>query len=75
MGFKSHTTTKLVHTFKLAVMVIILELELELFLRPTVSRPVRLGIGPPFGTLDQMLSCTSFFLFDNYVILISMRPL
>jgi hypothetical protein len=35
-----------------------LELELELFLRPTVSRPVRLGIGPPFGTLDQMLSCT-----------------
>jgi hypothetical protein len=50
-------------------------LELELFLRPTVSRPVRLGIGPPFGTLDQMLSCTSFFLYDNYVILISMRPL
>jgi hypothetical protein len=52
-----------------------LELELEFFLRPTVSRPVRLGIGPPFGTLDQMLSCTSFFLFDNYVILLSMRPL
>jgi hypothetical protein len=51
------------------------ELELELFLRPTVSRPVRLGTGPPFGTLDQMLSCTSFFLFDSYIILISMRPL
>jgi hypothetical protein len=46
-----------------------LELELELFLRPTVS----LGIGPPFVTLDQMLACTSFFLFDNYVILFSMR--
>jgi hypothetical protein len=31
-----------------------MELELELFLRPTVSRPVRLGIGPPFGTPDQI---------------------
>jgi hypothetical protein len=29
-----------------------LVLELEFFLRPTVSRPVHLGIGPPFGTLD-----------------------
>jgi hypothetical protein len=36
------------------------ELELEFFLRPTVSRPVRLGIGPPFGTLDQILACSSF---------------
>jgi hypothetical protein len=27
------------------------------------------------GTLDQMLSCSSFFLFDSYVILHSMRPL
>jgi hypothetical protein len=36
-------------------------LELEFFLRPTVSRPVRLGIGPPFGTLDQILSYSSFF--------------
>jgi hypothetical protein len=35
-------------------------LELEFFLRPTVSRPVRLGIGPPFGILDQILSCSSF---------------
>jgi hypothetical protein len=26
-------------------------------LRPTVSRPVRLGIGPPYGILDQILSC------------------
>jgi hypothetical protein len=34
--------------------------ELE-FLRPIVSRPVRLGIGQPFGTLDQILSCSSFF--------------
>jgi hypothetical protein len=37
------------------------EEELEFFLRPTVSRPVRLGIGPPFGALDQILSCSSFF--------------
>jgi hypothetical protein len=37
------------------------KLELEFFLRPTVSRPVHLGIGPPFGTLDQILSCSSFF--------------
>jgi hypothetical protein len=36
-------------------------LELEVVLRPTVSRPVSLGIGPPFGTLDQILSCSSFF--------------
>jgi hypothetical protein len=34
--------------------------DLEFFLRPTVSRPVSLGIGPPFGTLDQILSCSSF---------------
>jgi hypothetical protein len=37
------------------------ELQLEFFLWPTVSRPVRLGIGPPFGTLDHILSCSSFF--------------
>jgi hypothetical protein len=35
--------------------------EVEVNLRPTVSRPVRLGIGPPYGTLDQILSCSSFF--------------
>jgi hypothetical protein len=35
--------------------------EVEVNLRPTVSRPVRLGIGPPFETLDQILSCSSFF--------------
>jgi hypothetical protein len=35
-------------------------LELEFFLRPTVSRPVRLGIGPPFGILDQSLFRSSF---------------
>jgi hypothetical protein len=36
-------------------------LELEFVLRPTVSRPVRLGIGPPFGAHDQMLSFSPFF--------------
>jgi hypothetical protein len=51
-----------------------LYLELEFFLLPTVSRPVSLGIGPPFWTLDQILALL-FFLFDNYVILLSMRPL
>jgi hypothetical protein len=30
-------------------------------LAATASRPVRLGIGSPFGTLDQILSCSSFF--------------
>jgi hypothetical protein len=38
------------------------ELELGFVLRPTVSRPVSLGIGPPFGTLDQILSCSSSLL-------------
>jgi hypothetical protein len=33
-------------------------LKLEFFLRPTVSRPVSLGIGLPFGTLDQSLFWT-----------------
>jgi hypothetical protein len=37
------------------------EVEVEVNLRPTLSRPVRLGIGPPYGTLDQLLSCSSFF--------------
>jgi hypothetical protein len=50
------------------------ELELEFFLRPTVSRPVRLGIGPPFGILDQILS-SLLLSFNNYVVLLSMRPL
>jgi hypothetical protein len=36
--------------------------EVEVNLRPTVSRPVRLGIGPPCGTLDQILSCSFFLL-------------
>jgi hypothetical protein len=49
-------------------------LSFEFFLLPTVSRPVSLGIGPPFGPL------TIFYLalllsFDNYVILLSMRLL
>jgi hypothetical protein len=44
--------------------------ELEFFLLPTDSRPVRLGIGPPFGTLDQIyLALLS--LSDNYFILLS----
>jgi hypothetical protein len=34
--------------------------ELELFLWPTVSRPVSLGIGRPFETLDQILPCSSY---------------
>jgi hypothetical protein len=51
---------------------VILELELE-FLRLTVSQPVRLGIGPPFGTLDQILSCSSFSS-DNYFILCLKAP-
>jgi hypothetical protein len=42
----------------------LLELELEFFLRPTVSRPVRLGIGPPFGILDQILACSSSFVWQ-----------
>jgi hypothetical protein len=46
-------------------------LELEFFLRPTISRSVRLGIGPPFGTLDQILSFSSS---DNYFILLSKAP-
>jgi hypothetical protein len=34
----------------------------EFILRPTVSRPVRLGIGPPFGAHDQIyLSLLIFF--------------
>jgi hypothetical protein len=33
----------------------------EVNLQPTVSRPVCLGIGPPYGTLDKILSCSSFF--------------
>jgi hypothetical protein len=33
--------------------------ELEYFLRLTVSQPVCMGIGPPFGALDQILSCSS----------------
>jgi hypothetical protein len=48
--------------------------ELEFFLRPTVSRPVRLGIGPPFGTLDQILSCFCF-LMTIALFLILRRPL
>jgi hypothetical protein len=34
---------------------------------------VHLGIGPPFGTLDQILSCSSFSS-DNYCILILKAP-
>jgi hypothetical protein len=45
------------------------EVEVEVNLRPTVSRPVRLGIGPPYGNLDQILSC-SFFSADNYLIIL-----
>jgi hypothetical protein len=44
-----------------------LKLELE-FLRPTASRPVRLDMGPPFGTLALLSSS------DNYFILLSKAP-
>jgi hypothetical protein len=42
----------------------ILAWSLEFFLWPTVSRPVRLGIGPSFGILDQILSCSSSFIWQ-----------
>jgi hypothetical protein len=42
---------------------------LEFILRSTVSRLVHLGIGPPFGTHDQILSFSSF-LFDNYFVVL-----
>jgi hypothetical protein len=42
----------------------LLLLELEFSLLLTVSRPVSLGIGPPFGTLDQILSCSSSFVWQ-----------
>jgi hypothetical protein len=44
-----------------ACSIVEVEVEVEVNLRPRVSRPVRLGIGPPFGTLDQILACSSFF--------------
>jgi hypothetical protein len=36
----------------------------EFFLRLTESLPVRLGIGPPFGAHDQILSFSSFFVWQ-----------
>jgi hypothetical protein len=38
--------------------------EFEFIVRPTVSRPVRLGIGLPFGANDQILSLSFFFLWQ-----------
>jgi hypothetical protein len=50
-------------------------LELEFFLRPTVSRKVSLGIGPPFGTLDQILSFSSPFIRQLQVkVKVTLRP-
>jgi hypothetical protein len=49
-------------------------LELEFILRPTVSRPVRLGIGLPFGAHDQILSFSFFFSFDNYFVVLPRVP-
>jgi hypothetical protein len=46
-----------------------LELGLECVLRPAVSRPVRLGIGPPFGAHEQILSFSSFS-FDSYFVVL-----
>jgi hypothetical protein len=42
--------------------------ELEFVSRPTVSPPVRLGIGLLFGAHDQILS--SSFLFHNYFVVL-----
>jgi hypothetical protein len=50
------------------------ELELEFFLRPTDSRPVRLGIGPPFGVHDQIYISLLFWT-DNYFFFFLWRPL
>jgi hypothetical protein len=51
-----------------------LRVELSLSLRPTVSRPVRLDIGLPFGAHDQILSFP--FSSDNcFVVLPVGRPL
>jgi hypothetical protein len=49
------------------------ELELEFALRPTVSRPVRLGIGLPFGANDQILSF--FFRLTITLLFFQGRPL
>jgi hypothetical protein len=49
------------------------ELEMEFVLRPTVSRPVRLGIGPLFGAHGQILSFSSFS-FDNYFVVLPRAP-
>jgi hypothetical protein len=46
--------------------VFIIQLKLKLNLRPTVSRPVRLGIGPPFGTLDQILLIVQYIYIVKY---------
>jgi hypothetical protein len=43
--------------------------EVEVNLWPTVSRPVRLGIGPPFGTLDQIY-LDLLFSAENYLIIL-----
>jgi hypothetical protein len=40
-----------------------IKLNMELFLRPTVSRPVRLGIGPPSGYRDKILITVGHSLF------------
>jgi hypothetical protein len=47
--------------------------ELE-FLRPTDSRPVRLGIGPPFGSHDQIYISLLFWT-DNYFFFFLWHPL
>jgi hypothetical protein len=50
-----------------------MELELKFVLRPTVSRLFWLGIGPPFGAYDQILSFSSIS-FDNYFVVLPRAP-
>jgi hypothetical protein len=49
-------------------------LELECVLRPTDSRPVRLGIGSPFGVHDQIISFPFFRLTVTLLLFLGRPP-